>query len=107
VVPFLFPGGVMVSGQFAPRYFSDAVLRDAFHGTRTENRPAQCVHRRQHRHPNSLPGHPPAAPPSWSGKTDGGGGIVQTFTFQALEALTGSTGIATEKTTIQIQDAQA
>ena len=33
--------------------------------------------------------------------------MVQTFTFQALEALTGGTGSATEKTTIQIQDAQA
>lgn len=105
VVPFLFPGSVMVSGQFTA-YFADAVLRDAFLNE-TEIDLLAAFTADNTAASDFLSVALPRIKVGSAGKTDGEGGVVQTFTFQALEALTGGAGIATEKTTIQIQDAQA
>jgi hypothetical protein len=40
-------------------------------------------------------------------KDDGGGGLVQTFSFQALLNTAGGTGVSTERTTFAMQDSQA
>ena len=40
-------------------------------------------------------------------KDDGDGGLVQTFSFQALFNTAGGTGVKTEKTTFSMQDSQA
>lgn len=105
VVPFLFPGSVMVSGQFTA-YFADAALRDAFLNE-TEIDLLAAFTADNTAASDFLAIALPRIKVGSAGKTDGEGGVVQTFTFQALEALTGGAGIATEKTTLQIQDAQA
>ena len=105
LVPFQFPGSVMVSGQFTA-YFTDTVLRDVFYneteidlvGAFTADNTAAS---------DFIAFALPRIKVGSAGKTDGEGGLVQTFTFQALEPLTGGAGLATEKTTLQIQDAQA
>ena len=104
-VPFQFPGSVMASGQFTA-YFADAVLRDAFLNE-TEIDLIAAFTADNTAAADFLSIALPRIKVGSAGKSDGEGGVVQTFTFQALEALTGGTGIATEKTTIQIQDAQA
>lgn len=104
-VPFLFPGSVMVTGQFTA-YFPDTVLRDAFINE-TEIDLLAAFTADNTAASDFLAIHLPRIKVGSAGKTDGEGGVVQTFTFQALEALTGGAGLATEKTTIQIQDAQA
>jgi hypothetical protein len=105
VVPFLFPGSVMVSGQFTA-YFADTVLRDAFINE-TEIDLLAAFTADNTAASDFLSIHLPRIKVGSANKTDGEGGVVQTFSFQALEALTGGAGIQTEKTTVQIQDAQA
>ena len=105
VLPFLFPGSVMVSGQFTA-YFPDTVLRDAFYNE-TEIDLAAVFTADNTAGADFLALVLPRIKVGSASKTDGEGGIVQTFTFQALEALTGGAGLATEKTTLMIQDAQA
>lgn len=104
-VPFLFPGSVMVSGQFTA-YFADAVLRDAFMDE-TEIDLVAAFTADNTAASDFMAFTLPRIKLGSADKNDGEGGIVQTFSFQALEALTGGAGLATEKTTIQIQDAQA
>lgn len=105
LVPFQFPGAVMVSGQFTA-YFADAVLRDAFLNE-TEIDLIAAFTADNTAAADFLAFALPRIKVGSAGKSDGEGGVVQTFSFQALEALTGGSGIATEKTTLQIQDAQA
>jgi hypothetical protein len=104
-IPNLFPGGINVSGQFTA-YFQDAVLRDAFLNE-TEIDLIVALTADNTAASDFMAIHLPRIKVGSADKTDGEGGIVQTFSFQALEALTGGAGIKTEKTTIQIQDAQA
>ncbi len=104
-VPFLFPGSVMVSGSFTA-YFQDAVLRDAFLNE-TEIDLVAAFTADNTAAADFISIHLPRIKVGSANKTDGEGGIVQTFSFQALEALTGGAGVKTEKTTIQVQDAQA
>ena len=104
-VPFLFPGSVMASGQFTA-YFSDSVLRDAFINE-TEIDLLAAFTADNTAASDFLAIALPRIKVGSASKSDGEGGVVQTFTFQALVALTGGAGFATEKTTIQIQDAQA
>lgn len=105
LVPFQFPGSVMVSGQFTA-YFIDTVLRDAFINE-TEIDLLAAFTADNTAAADFLAFALPRIKVGSAGKTDGEGGLVQTFTFQALEPLTGGAGFATEKTTIMIQDAQA
>lgn len=105
LVPFQFPGSVMVSGQFTA-YFADTVLRDAFINE-TEVDLLAAFTADNTAAADFLAFALPRIKVGSAGKNDGEGGLVQTFSFQALEPLTGGAGFATEKTTIQIQDAQA
>lgn len=105
LIPFKFPGAVMISGQFTA-YFADVTLRDAFLNE-TEIDLIAAFTADNSAAADFLSFAFPRIKVGSAGKTDGEGGIVQTFDFQALEALTGGSGIATEKTTLQIQDAQA
>lgn len=104
-VPFQFPGSVNVDGQFTA-YFYDALLRDAFLNE-TEIELLAVFTADNSAASDFLSIALPRIKVGSAGKSDGEGGVVQTFSFQALEALTGGAGIATEKTTIQLQDAQA
>ena len=105
LVPFQFPGSVMVSGQFTA-YFIDTVLRDAFINE-TEIDLLAAFTADNTAAADFLALALPRIKVGSAGKTDGEGGLVQTFSFQALEPLTGGAGFATEKTAIMIQDAQA
>lgn len=105
LVPFQFPGAVMVSGQFTA-YFADVTLRDAFLNE-TEIDLIAAFTADNTAAADFLSFALPRIKVGSAGKTDGEGGIVQTFSFQALEALTGGSGVSTERTTLQIQDAQA
>jgi hypothetical protein len=104
-VPFLFPGSVMVSGQ-ATAYFDSVTLRDAFINE-TEIDLLAAFTADNTAASDFIAIHLPRIKVGGAAKNDGEGGLVQTLPFQALEALTGGTGVQTEKTTIQIQDAQA
>lgn len=102
--PAIFPGRVRVSGEVSV-YLENATLRDAFvnetdvalfftlkDGTATNAAFTNIVL--------------PLVNLSGQSKSDGEIGIVQTFPFTALLNGAGGTGIATEKTTISIQDSQ-
>lgn len=105
VVPFQFPGTVVVTGQ-ATAYFDSVTLRDAFVaeteidlvGVFTEDNTAAS---------HFMSVVLPRLKLGSADKGDGEGGLVQTINFTALEALTGGTGISTEKTTVMIQDSRA
>ena len=105
VVPNLFPGTIKVSGQ-ATAYFQDATLRDlfvnetecdmyvAFTADNTAAADFMCFAM-------------PRIKVGGASKNEGQGGLVQTMPFTVLKNTAGGTGIATEATTISIQDAQA
>lgn len=105
LVPFQFPGSVNISGQ-ATAYFDSVALRDAFFNE-TEIDLIAAFTSDNTAAADFLAITLPRIKVGGAAKTDGEGGIIQTFPFQALEPLTGGAGLATEKTTIQIQDAQA
>lgn len=105
LVPFQFPGSVMVSGQ-ATAYFDSVTLRDAFF-QETEIDLIAAFTADNTAASDFLAFHLPRIKVGGAAKNDGEGGLVQTLPFQALEALTGGAGIQTERTTIQVQDAQA
>lgn len=104
-IPQMFPGKVSVTGQFTA-YFDSVTLRDAFVneteidliGVFTSDNTAaadfiSCVM--------------PRIKVGSANKDDGDGGLVQTFSFQALLNTAGGTGVKTEKTTFSMQDSQA
>lgn len=104
-VPQMFPGKIMVSGQFTC-YFNGVTLRDAFVdeaeidliGVFTSDNSAasdfvSCVI--------------PRIKLGSANKDDGDGGLVQTFSFQALLNTAGGTGVKTERTTFAMQDSAA
>lgn len=105
IKPFLFAGRVLVSGQLTA-YFDSVTLRDAFvneteidilaaftaDNSATSDFIAFALHRVK------LGG---------SSKDDGEKGLVQTIPFTALLNTAGGTGIATEATTLAIQDSAA
>lgn len=104
-VPALYPGRVNVTGQFTA-YFDTVVLRDVFineteidlAGVFTENNTATS---------GFVAFVIPRLKVGSAGKTDGETGLVQTFSFQALLNTAGGTGIATEATTLVVQDSAA
>ena len=105
LVPNLFPGSINVTGQ-ATAYFQDVTLRDVFvnetevdlYCTFTADNTAAA---------DFMAFGLPRIKLGGAAKNDGQGGLVQTMPWRALKNVAGGTGIATEATTISIQDAQA
>lgn len=105
VVPQMFPGRVVVSGQ-ASAYFDNATLRDAFIaeseveliGAFTTSNAANA---------DFMTFVLPRIKLGGASKNDGESGIVQTIPFQALYNAAGGSGTTTEQTTIVIQDSAA
>lgn len=105
IVPQLFAGTVGVTGQ-ATAYFDSTTLRDAFInetevdlvGVFTADNTATS---------DFITFVLPRIKVGGATKNDGNGGLVLTLPFQALLNNNGGTGIATEKTTISIQDSAA
>lgn len=105
VVPALYPGTVNVTGQ-ATAYFSDVTLRDVFvnetevdlYAVFTSDNTASA---------DFMAFALPRIKLGGAGKNDGQGGLVQTMPFRALFNKNGGTGIATEATTISVQDSAA
>lgn len=104
-VPNQFAGPVMITGQFTA-YFTDQTLRDLFVNETessllfvmtTDNTPTA----------DFITFILPRIKVGGQQKSDGTGGIVQTFPFQALLNNAGGAGTSTEQTTIVIQDSQA
>ena len=104
-VPNLFPGPVTVTGQFTA-YFTDATLRDLFLNE-TETSLMVALTTDNTATANVLTFVLPRIKVGDAAKNDGTGGIVQTFPFQALLNVAGGAGIATEATTLSIQDTAA
>ena len=104
-IPQMFPGKVNVSGQFTA-YFDSVTLRDAFVneteidliGVFTSDNTAAA---------DFITCVMPRIKVGSANKDDGDGGLVQTFSFQALLNTSGGTGAKTEKTTFSMQDSQA
>jgi hypothetical protein len=105
VKPQMFPGKVSVTGQFTA-YFDSVTLRDAFVneteidliGVFTSDNSAAA---------DFITTVVPRLKVGSANKDDGDGGLVQTFSFQALLNTAGGTGVSTERTTFAIQDSQA
>lgn len=104
-VPQFYPGMVEVSGQ-ATAYFDSVTLRDAFlneteidlMGVFTSDNTATADFMSFVMSRVKLLSHT---------KSDGAGAITVTMQFQALLNSAGGTGLATEKTTLSIQDSAA
>lgn len=104
-VPQMFPGKVAVTGQFTA-YFDSVDLRNAFVneteidliGVFTSDNSAAA---------DFITCVLPRIKVGSAGKDDGDGGLVQTFSFQALLNTAGGTGVKTEKTTFSMQDSAA
>lgn len=104
-IPQLFPGKVMVTGQFTA-YFDSVTLRDAFVneteidliGVFTSDNSAAA---------DFITCVVPRLKLGSANKDDGDGGLVQTFSYQALLNTAGGTGVKTEKTTFSMQDSAA
>ncbi|MEN9885532.1 MAG: hypothetical protein RL758_110 [Pseudomonadota bacterium] len=105
VIPQMFPGKVSVTGQFTA-YFENVTLRDAFIneteidliGVFTSDNTAAA---------DFVSVVMPRIKVGSANKDDGDGGLVQTFSFQALLNTAGGTGVKTEKTTFSMQDSAA
>jgi len=104
-VPALFSAPVNVTGQFTA-YFDSVTLRDAFineteidlYAAFTSDNSATA---------DFVAFGLPRIKVGSAAKNDGGTGLIQTFSFQALLNSNGGAGVSTEKTTIVVQDSQA
>lgn len=105
VVPNLFSGPVSVTGQFTA-YFTDATLRDLF-VNETESSLVVALTTDNTATADVLSFVLPRIKVGGQQKSDGSGGIVQTFPFQALYNVNGGAGASSEQTTLSIQDTQA
>ena len=105
IIPNLFAGPVKVSGQFTA-YFTDNVLSDLF-ANETETSLIVALTTDNTAAADVLVFTLPRIKVGGQQQNDGTGGIVQTFPFTALYNSNGGTGIATEQTTILIQDTAA
>ncbi|MGC4075474.1 MAG: phage tail tube protein [Rubrivivax sp.] len=104
-VPFLFPGTVRASGQMTA-YFDSVALRDAFINE-TEIDMLAAFTADNSAASDFLAFACPRIKVGGATKNDGQGGLVQTLPFTALLNSAGGAGVATEKTTIQMQDSAA
>lgn len=105
VVPNQFAGPVNITGQFTA-YFTDNTLRDLF-VNETESSLIVALTTDNTAAADVVCFTLPRIKVGGQQKSDGSGGIVQTFPFQALYNVNGGAGIATEQTTILIQDTAA
>ena len=105
VVPTLFPGRVLVSGQ-ATAYFDSITLRDAFLNE-TEFEILLALTSDNTAASNFISVALPRVKANGHTLNDGESGLVATIPFQALLPTTGGSGIANELTTISIQDSSA
>lgn len=105
IVPFAFMGGVNVTGQ-ATAYFDSVALRDAFYNE-TEIDIVAAFTADNSAAADFLAFTAPRIKLTGAAKSDGEGGLIQTLPFQCVEPLTGGAGIANERSTLMIQDAQA
>lgn len=101
-IPQMFPGKVSVTGQFTA-YFDDVTLRNVFvNETEIELLAAFTV---DNTAASQFIGITiPRIKVGSANKDDSDGGIVQTFSFQALLNTAGGTGVKTERTTFSMQD---
>lgn len=104
-LPDLFPGRVVVTGQFTA-YFQDAVLRDAF-VNETEIGISAALTTSGAAAADFLALTMARVKLGSAGKDDGEKALIQTFSYQALLAINGGAGTANEKTTISVQDSLA
>lgn len=104
-MPDFFPGRLVVTGQFTA-YFQDGTLRDAFVGE-GEVGIVAALTTSNAANADFIAFNLPRVKLSSATKDDGEKGIVQTFSFQALLNTAGGTGIASEKTTLSVQDSLA
>lgn len=104
-VPTLFPGKVGVSGQ-ATVYFADETLRDVF-VDETEVSLYLAFTADNTAASDFVAFSLPRIKLGGASKNDGQGGLVQTMPFKALFNSSGGTGIATEATTLSVQDSAA
>lgn len=104
-VPFLFPGRVLVAGQ-ATAYFDSVTLRDAFLNE-TELDLVAAFTAGGEANSDFMSFVLPRIKLGGAAKSDGEGGLVQTIPFQALLNTAGGAGVATEATTISVQDSAA
>lgn len=105
VVPNLFPGPVSVTGQFTA-YFTDATLRDLF-VNETETSLCVALTTDNTATADVVAFTLPRIKIGGASKSDGTGGLVQTFPFQALINNAGGAGTSSEQTSVVIQDTQA
>lgn len=105
LVPNQFPGTVNVTGQFTA-YFTDATLRDLF-VNETETSLYVVLTTDNTAAADFVGFHFPRVKVGGNQKSDGPGGIVQTFPFQALFHSAGGAGTTGEQTTMVCQDSQA
>lgn len=104
-IPALYPGKVSVTGQFTA-YFDGVTLRDVF-VNETEIDLIAAFTTDNTASADFISFVLPRIKVGSANKADADGGIVQTFSFQALLNSNGGTGVKTEKTTFSIQDSQA
>lgn len=105
VVPNQFPGRVVITGQ-ATMYFDNTTVRDAF-VNETEVDLVAVFTTDNTATADFVSFVLPRVKIGGASKDDGEKGIVQTLPFQALLNVAGGTGLATERTTLSIQDSLA
>lgn len=105
VKPVMAPGRVLVTGQ-ATCYFEDATFRDVFLNE-TETSIMCAFTADNSANSDFISFSLPRVKFGGSAKDDGEKGIIQTIPFQALYNSAGGTGVATEKTTLVVQDSAA
>ena len=104
-IPALFAGPVMVNGSFTA-YFTDNVLRDLF-VSETESSLQVVLSTDNTAASDFIALTLPRIKVGGQQKSDGTGGIVQTFPFTALLNNAGGAGFATENTSFSYQDSAA
>lgn len=102
VVPTLFPGRILVSGQ-ATAYFEDTTLRDAFLNE-TEVELLVALSGSNDAAASFVSIALPRCKMNGHTVNDGEGGLIATIPFQALLPTTGGSGVANELSTIVLQD---
>jgi hypothetical protein len=105
IVPTLFPGPVMVTGQFTA-YLTDAILRDLF-VNETESSLQVCLTTDNTAAANFIAFTLPRIKVGGQQKSDGTGGIIQTFPFTALLNNNGGAGTNGEQSSVVCQDSSA
>jgi hypothetical protein len=105
VVPTLFPGRILASGQ-ATAYFDSITLRDNFLNE-TEFEILLALTADNTATANFISFAMPRVKANGHTLSDGEGGLIATIPFQALLPTTGGSGVANELTTIAIHDSSA